>query len=92
MSKLRLLRDLVRKESVKFLALQETLISGDAISIFKAIWNQGKYEFCQVAAEGQAGAILSVWKKDSFQVVTAFDGRGFLCVVCGKADLSQSQF
>lgn len=79
-SKIRLLRELIRKESVDFVALQETLISGEASGIVKAFWVQGEFGFCQVATEGRFSGLLSVSKKDSFQAINTFAGRGFLCV------------
>lgn len=81
-SKVRLLKELLIKESVEFLALQETLISGDAARFVNIIWSQGEYGFCQVPANanGRSGGILCVWNKGSFDVVGAFAGNGFLCV------------
>lgn len=79
-SKIRQLRELVRKESIDFVALQETLISRDSSGIVKTICNQGDYGFCQIVAEGCSGGILSMWKKESFVAINAFTGRGFLCV------------
>lgn len=79
-SKVRQLRDLIRVHSVEFVALQETLISGDAYTFVRTLWGQGDFGFCQITAEGRSGGILSIWKKDSFQAINAFAGRGFLCV------------
>lgn len=78
--KVRLLRDLIKKEAIEFVALQETLIAGDVSTIVNAFWNNGDYGFCQIDATGRSGGILSSWKKDSFKAVNAFAGTGFLCV------------
>lgn len=43
--KIRVLRELLAKQSMDFLALQETLISGDAYRIVNAVWSQGEFAF-----------------------------------------------
>lgn len=79
-SKIRIPRELVIKESMEFVTLQETLISGDTSLIVNTIWSQGEFAFCQVPSNGRSGGLLSIWKKGCFDVVNAFAGDGFLCV------------
>lgn len=54
------LRELLRKEEVQFLAVQETLISGDAGFISNLIWKHKRWRFCQTPAIGRSGG-LSVY-------------------------------
>lgn len=71
---------MIKKESVDFVALQETLISEDASGVVNAFWSTGDYAFSQIGVVGRSGGILRSWRKDCFNAVSAFAGRGFLCV------------
>lgn len=59
MLKICLLKDLIKKEAVDFVALQETFIVGDASTIVNAFWTRGDFGFCHIEAEGRSGGILS---------------------------------
>lgn len=54
-SKLRLLREMIKNEAVEFVALQETLITGDASTFANIMWSQGDYGFCQLPTYGTLG-------------------------------------
>lgn len=79
-SKIRKLRDLLWKESVDFLTLQETILGGNADSVVKQFWTHGEYGFCQLPAVGRSGGLLCVWMRSSFNAISAFSGSTFFIV------------
>lgn len=79
-SKIRLLRDLLRNESVDLIAIQETGLVDDVDQIVRLIWQHSEFGFCQLPAQGRSGGLLSIWNKSSFVASYAFAGHGFLGV------------
>lgn len=80
MSKVRMLKDLIRKKSVEFVVLQESLVTSDATGVVNALWIQSNFSFCHIPAEGHSGGILSTWRNESFEAINAFVRKGFLYV------------
>lgn len=79
-SKIRLLRDLLRKESVDFLSVQKTGLNVTAERIIRLFWTHDEFGFCELPAIGRSGGLLSIWRKYSFTASYAFTGNGFLGV------------
>lgn len=74
------LRDLLRKENVEFLAIQESLISGDAGFIINLFWKHSNKDFCQIPSMGRSGGLICVWNSDIFSANFVTSGPGFLGV------------
>lgn len=54
------LRELLRKEEVKFLAIQESLMTGDALFIANLVWKHSSFKFCQTPAQGRSGGLSCI--------------------------------
>lgn len=89
-SKIRQLRGMIAKELMEFLALQETMILGDALGVINAIGNQGQYGFCQVPAEGRSGEYL-VFGRRSILRQTELSWEEVFCVLKGVGKIGLSQ-
>lgn len=80
-SKLRLLHELLLKENIDFISLQETLMPGDVSGIVKCLCTLRDFSFCSVPAMGRSGGQICIWKSDSFQATSSFSGNGLLGVI-----------
>lgn len=78
--KVRKLRELLQKEAVDFLALQETILVDDAESIARLFLTRSEFGMCQVPAKGRSGGLLCVWRQSAFKATNAFGRTGFLFV------------
>lgn len=74
------LKELLRKKEVQFLAVQETLISGDVGFISNLIWKHSTWHFCQTPSTGRLGGLLCIWDADVFSVDMIYAGNGYLGV------------
>lgn len=74
------LKELLRKEEVQFLAVQETLITGDAGFISNLIWKHSSWSFCQTPSAGHSGGLLCIWDTSRFLVDRIFSGHDYLGV------------
>lgn len=79
-SKVRLLRDLLRKESVDFISVQETGLSDNVEEIVRLVWTHDEFGFCHTPAQGRLGGLLCIWRKSIFKASSAFAGYAFLGV------------
>lgn len=79
-SKVKNLRELLHKEEVQFLSVQETLISDDAAFVSNLIWKHSNWSFCQLPSTGRSGGLLCIWDSILFTVDNVFSGPGFLGV------------
>lgn len=75
------LPDLLRRESVEFLAIQESLITGDARFITNLVRKHSPFSFCQSPAQGRSGGLLSIWNTEVFGVEEVFVGEGYIEVI-----------
>lgn len=80
-SKVRLLRELIQKEEIDFLAIQESLVTGDASGLVKLLWNHPDYCFSFVPSVGKSGGLICMWRKEIFEATDSFAGAGYLAVV-----------
>lgn len=78
---MRNLQELLRKESIDFCSIQESLLSDDASKVISSFWVHSDFGFCQVSATGRSGGQLCTWKKDCFEASWSFAGNGYLGVV-----------
>lgn len=79
-SKIRMLRELLCKESLDFLSVQETRLSDGVERIVNSIWTHDDYAFCHSPSQGRSCGLLCIWKKSFFRASNAFVGDTFLGV------------
>lgn len=75
-SQLRLLREMIQKEEVGFVAIQGTLLKGEVSGILKLLWPSCDYGYCFVPSLGRSGGLLCMWRKDTFEASVSFAGSG----------------
>jgi hypothetical protein len=64
-----IIRNLIRKERVEFLAIQETKLEIVTDSICYAIWGDNNCNWAYLPASGSSGGILSLWNKSIFSLI-----------------------
>lgn len=64
--KIKLLHELIQKEDIDFVSIQETILPGDDSGIVKCLWSHRDFSFCFVQSVGRSGCLLSTWKSESF--------------------------
>lgn len=80
-SKIRFLREVIQKEEIGFVSIQESLITGDATAIVRMLWTHCDFGFSFVPSEGRSGGQICMWRKDIFEASALFAGRGYHGVV-----------
>ncbi|XP_057418965.1 uncharacterized protein LOC130713191 [Lotus japonicus] len=78
--KLRALRELVLKEKVDMLLLQETKLEEVNQRICNAIWGSDECSWCYKASEGRSGGILCIWQIGKFNILDSCVGSGFVAM------------
>lgn len=78
--KVKKLRELLRKEDIGFLTVQETSLTGDAAFISNLIWKHSYWNFCQTPSSGRSGGLLCIWNSTLFSAQNIISGPGFLAV------------
>ena len=77
-SKIRWIKELCKKHSIKFLALQETKVSNLSLFQIRSIWGDGDYDFAESKPMGKAGGIISIWDKRFFSKERIVCDEGFV--------------
>lgn len=72
------IKEIVGKEKVEFLAVQETKLSDISTQLVRTIWDSDDFSFATVNAKGKAGGLLWVWSNSSFSLHQCVSGDGFL--------------
>jgi hypothetical protein len=76
--KRKFVQELVRKERLDFLAIQETKLETCSDVLCSSLWGGDDCEWAFRPSAGSSGGILSIWRK-SFAVLKAtFVGEGFV--------------
>lgn len=78
--KKRELRELIEKERVDFVCIQE--IKKDTIDkkMVEMIWRHGNVDWVYVGAMGKSGGLLCIWNKDCFEKSNFWGEEGVLGV------------
>ncbi|GKU93781.1 hypothetical protein SLEP1_g7347 [Rubroshorea leprosula] len=76
-SKRRAVRELIRKEKVEMIFLQETKLEQINDKLVYSIWGSENCEWLMKAAQGSAGGILSIWNPKFFRMHKKLEGTGF---------------
>jgi hypothetical protein len=74
------LKEMVRKEKLDFLALQETKLEIIPDSLCLSIWGDDDCCWAYLPSTGNSGGILSIWRKSSSRLIFSFIGEGFVGV------------
>jgi hypothetical protein len=75
-----MLKELVRKEKIDFLAIQETKLESVSDALCYSIWDSEDCHWCFLLDVGNSGGILSIWCKSSSSLIFNFSGEGFVGV------------
>jgi hypothetical protein len=74
------LKELVNKEKIDFLAIQETKLEIVYDVLCFSIWGYDDCSWAYLPSVGNSGEILSIWRKSSSRFVYSFCGEGFVGV------------
>jgi hypothetical protein len=78
--KSRLIKEMVSKEKVDFLALQETKLEVVTEAICFNLWGGEDCSWAFLPSVGNSGGIISIWRKSSSTLIFTFMGEGFVGV------------
>ncbi|GKV51190.1 hypothetical protein SLEP1_g57860 [Rubroshorea leprosula] len=76
--KKRYIRDLVVKERVDFLAIQETKLAGVDKKICRAVWGSEDFEWVAKDACGMSGGMLCLWNPKVLTMSRIIEGENFI--------------
>jgi exonuclease III len=72
--------ELVRREKVELLALQETKVANVDSSFCRSLWGGENVAWRCNPALGKSGGLLILWDKDKGRLLETFQSQGFLGV------------
>jgi exonuclease III len=78
--KRRKVRELVRREKIELLALQETKVGSVDHSFCRRLWGGDNVAWRCNPALGRSGGLLILWDKEKGKLLETFQGQGFLGV------------
>jgi exonuclease III len=78
--KRRKVRELVRREKIELLALQETKVSNVDHSFCRRLWGGDNVAWRCNPALGRSGGLLILWDKEKGKLLETFQGQGYLGV------------
>src|ERR1044072_700195 len=78
--KKRTVRELVSKEKLGMVCLQETKCDQLDFNMCTNIWGSDSFEYVARNAVNKAGGLLTIWEKGVFKLVNSFQGDGFVGV------------
>ena len=67
------LRDLIRKEEVGMVCLQETKCSEISKELCYYLWGSNEIEWLENGAVNNAGGIITMWRRSSFDMTGFFN-------------------
>jgi len=71
------LRDLIRKEEVGMVCLQETKFSVISKEHCYYLWGSNEIEWMENGAVNNAGGIITRWRRSSFDMIRYFNGKSY---------------
>jgi hypothetical protein len=75
-----MIRGLVEKKKIDFLAIQETKLESFSDSLCSSLWGDDDCCWSFLSSEGNSGGIVSIWRKSSSVLIFTFTGEGFVGV------------
>jgi exonuclease III len=87
--KRRRIRELVNKERLDVLALQETKLGSVEVATCRGLWGGDNVRWVCNPALGRSGGLLILWNGSKGKLVYSFQGQGFLgvCLDWGEAKI-----
>jgi exonuclease III len=76
--KKRRIRELVRKEKIDVLAIQETKMGSVNPSFCCGLWGGENVAWKCNPSVGRSGGLLLLWNKDKGKILDSFQGQGFM--------------
>jgi hypothetical protein len=73
-------KELVIKERVDFLVIQETKLEAITEALYFNLWGSEDCSWCFLPSEGSSGGIHSIWRKSSSLLIFTFYSEGFVGV------------
>jgi hypothetical protein len=74
------LKELVRKENIEFLAIQETKLDSITDNLCHSLWGGDDCNWAFLPSVGNSGGILSIWSSSAALLLFSFVGEGFVGV------------
>ncbi|MCI74998.1 hypothetical protein A2U01_0096264, partial [Trifolium medium] len=71
---MRRVRELVRREKVDILALQEAKIEGANNSLCREVWGYDNVVWISNPTIGRSGGLITLWNKEKGSLVHSFQG------------------
>jgi exonuclease III len=78
--KRRKVRELVRRNKIELLAIQETKLESVDNGMCRRLWGDDKVAWSCNPALGRSGGLLTLWDGDKGKLLYSFQGQGFLGV------------
>lgn len=72
------IRSIVRKEGLKFLAIQESKLEIVEPRICRAIWGKGDLEWFFKLVNGRSGGLICIWNPNVLKVERKIEGENFI--------------
>jgi mannosylglycoprotein endo-beta-mannosidase len=72
--------DLIRRENIDFMAIQETKMEAFSEFFVANLWGNSACGWASYPAVGNSGGIISIWNKVKFSLIFTFSGDGFVGV------------
>ncbi|GKV11964.1 hypothetical protein SLEP1_g23173 [Rubroshorea leprosula] len=73
-------REVVRKERVEFLAIQESKMEVVDRATCKQLWGSDDFDFCMKASNGNSGGLLCIWDNKLLKNCSQIEGENFVGV------------
>jgi hypothetical protein len=86
------LKELVTKERLDFIAIQETKLESISDGLCWSIWGSEDCQWAFLPSSGNSGGILSIWNKSIASLKFSFTGMGFVGVCLEYGALRQECF
>lgn len=89
-AKRKTIRDLVSKEQVDMLCIQETKLQLVDQRICAQVWGDSELEWQAIPAENRGGGILCVWKRGIFNMTDCIIKPGFIGLIGTWGDMTEA--
>jgi hypothetical protein len=70
--KSRIIKQLIQKEKIDFMAIQETKLEVISEALCFSLWGGSDCEWAFLPPEGNSGGILSIWRKVNSSLIFTF--------------------
>lgn len=71
-------RDIVKREGVDFLLLQETKLQLISSSLCRNLWHDDDFAWLSRSSQGRSGGLLLIWRPSAFELHSSCEGNGYI--------------